>query len=139
MMPSSRCGIVHATCAESRARVLIVDDEPLVRWSLAAGLRLAGFDALTASARAEALAFARLVPRPDVVLLDSRMYNTNAAALLEDLRQAAPGCQFMMLTTSGHEAPAADGGLFAVIRKPFDLAEVVRLVTAAVAQLNPSR
>jgi len=43
-MPSSSGGIVRIDYGETRGRVLIVDDEPLVRWALVTGLRAAGFD-----------------------------------------------------------------------------------------------
>ena len=133
MMPSSRCGKVPTTRAKLRARVLIIDDELLVRWSLSTGLRLAGFDTVTASSSAEALTVARGVPHPDLVLLDSRLYDSDPAVLLEDLRRAAPRCRFVILTTSGQEThvPPWDG--ITVITKPFDLVEVVRLIGAAVA------
>jgi DNA-binding response OmpR family regulator len=112
-------------------RVLIVDDEPLVCWSLAAGLRIAGFDAITATTGAEALALARRTPHPTVVLLDVRLSHGDRSALLRDLRIAAPACQLRWLTTETQDpgAPIAEGMM--TIRKPFDLAEVVRVVCDA--------
>jgi Response regulator containing CheY-like receiver, AAA-type ATPase, and DNA-binding domains len=133
MRPLSPCGKVPTARAKLPARVLIIDNELLVRWSLSAGLGLAGFEAVTASSGAEALTLARQPPHPDVVLLDSRLYDTDPAALLEDLRLAAPRCRFLMLTTAGQEMPTPPWDGIIVIRKPFDLAEVVRLVDAAAA------
>jgi DNA-binding response OmpR family regulator len=132
-MPSSCCGKCHTGRAKSPARVLIVDDEPLVRWSLSTGLRLAGYDTLTAYSSAVALTLARQHPHPDVVLLDSQLYDGDPARLLEELRLAAPRCRFVMLTTSGHRTPTPGWDDVAVITKPFDLAEVVRLIGIAVA------
>jgi DNA-binding NtrC family response regulator len=134
VMPSSCCGKCPTGRAKSPARVLIIDDEPLVRWSLSAGLRLGGFDTISASSSAEALALARQPPHPDVVLLDSRLYDSDPARLLEELRLAAPRCRFVMLTTSGREMPMPPGNGIAVIMKPFDLGEVVRVVAATVAR-----
>jgi DNA-binding NtrC family response regulator len=133
MMPSSRCGKVPTPRAKLRARVLIIDDELLVRWSLSTGLRLAGFDTVTASSSAEALTLAHLAPQPDIVLLDSRLYDSDPAVLLEDLRLAAPQCRFVVLTTSGHEMPVPPWDGITIITKPFDLVEVVRVVAAKVA------
>jgi DNA-binding NtrC family response regulator len=133
MMPSSRCGKVPTTRAKLRARVLIIDDELLVRWSLSTGLRLAGFDTVTASSSAEALTLAHQTPQPDIVLLDSRLYDSDPAVLLEDLRLAAPRCRFVVLTTSGHEMPVPPWDGITIITKPFDLVEVVRVVAAKVA------
>ena len=133
MMPLSRCGKVPTAPGKTRVRVLIIDDEPLVRWSLSTGLRLAGYDTLTASCSAEALTLARQAPHPDVVLLDSRLYDSDPALLLEDLRLEAPRCRFVILTTSGHETPIPPWDDATVITKPFDLTEVVQLIGAAVA------
>ena len=74
MMPSCPCGRIRVACAEFRARVLIVDDEPLVRWSLSSGLQTVGFDVVTASSGAEALTRARESPAPDIVILDLHLY-----------------------------------------------------------------
>ena len=119
------------------ARVLIVDDEPLVCWSLAAGLRSAGFDAITATTGVEALALARRLPYPAVVLLDVTLSHADRAALLRDLRLAAPECQLLWLTTETQDprAPRTDGMM--TIRKPFDLAEVVRLVSDTALRRSP--
>ena len=133
MMPLSRCGKVPTLRAKSPARVLIIDDELLVRWSLSTGLRLAGFDTVTASSSAEALTLARQAPHPDIVLLDSRLYGSDPAVLLEDLRLAAPLCRFVILTTSRHEMPVPPWNGITVITKPFDLVDVVRVVTANLA------
>lgn len=131
MMPSSAGGKIPGPRGEFPARVLIVDDEPLVRWSLSAGLCLAGFDAVTASNSEEALTFACQRPQPDIILIDLDLFNTDPAALLEGLRRAAPQCRFLLMATAEPDALMAlpDGVL--VIRKPFDLPEVVRLVATA--------
>lgn len=134
MMPSSTCGIVHIATAKSRGRVLIVDDEPLVRWSLASALRTAGFDPVTTSCGAEALVLAYGRPAPAMVLIDAQLYDTDALVLIGQVMAAAPGCHILALTTAGPEAavrPRWSGITF--VRKPFDLAEVVRLVESEVA------
>lgn len=133
MVPSSHREKVPTARAEIPPRVLIIDDEPLIRWSLSAGLRLEGFDAVTAASPEEARSMAGQWPGPDVVLLDLRLYDTDVCALIEDLRRAAPACRFLVLTTSGKDAQRCGIQGVTVITKPFDLAEVVRLVHAAVA------
>ena len=103
MMPSSASGKFRTALAKVPVRVLIVDDELLVRWSLSTGLRLSGFETDTASSSAEALTLAQQQPHPDVMLLDSRLYDSNPTLLVEELRLAAPRCRFVRLTTSRHE------------------------------------
>ena len=136
MIPSSTCEIVRIDRAETRGRVLIVDDEPLVRWALATALRTARFDAVTASCGADALALAESRPAPDAVLIDLELYNTDCVVLVEQIRAAAPACRILILTTSGPDvAPRAalSWAGIPLIRKPFDLAAVVQLVESVVA------
>lgn len=129
------CGKSHARLAKIPPRVLVVDDEPLVRWSLAAGLRAAGFEAVPVSDAAEALDLAR-GSAPDVVLFDIRLWNTDPGRLLADLREAAPACRFLILAVTGQEIPYARFAGVDVIRKPYDLHDVVRTVEAAVCAVH---
>ena len=133
MMPSSCCGKVHTGAEKFPARILIVDDEPLIRWSLCAGLRSAGFEAVSASSSADALDLAREYPRPDAVLLDPRLYDADPRVLLAELRRLAPHCQFLLLATAGQEMPALPHETVTIVEKPFDLADVVRLVDKTLA------
>jgi two-component system response regulator AtoC len=132
MYPICRCGKFPARLAEIPPRVLVVDDEPLVRWSLKAGLQAAGFEAIGAGDAAEALELARQARPPDVVLFDLRLWETDPVTLLKDLRAAAPACQFLVLAVTGQDVPFGSFDHVDVIRKPFDLHEVVRLVESAV-------
>jgi two-component system OmpR family response regulator len=132
MVPLPVAGIIPNASKEVRTRVLIIDDEPLVRWSLAAGLRLAGFDVATASSGAEALALSGEPLQPNVVLLGLSLNNTDPGAVLDVLRHAAPRCRVVLMTTASHDMPLPFGGVVS-IRKPFDLTAVVRLVDAVVA------
>ncbi len=133
MMPSPASGKVHVAAGKIRARVLVVDDEPLVRWSLASALRVAGFDPVTASCGAEAVALACARPAPAVVLIDLELYDTDALVLVDRIREVAPTCRVLALTTSGSEVAARPAWpAVTLIRKPFDLAEVVRLVERAI-------
>jgi DNA-binding NtrC family response regulator len=134
MMPSPATGIVHVAGGKTRARVLIVDDEPLVRWSLASALLVAGFDPVTASCGAEAAALACARPAPEVILVDLELYDTDARVLVDQIRAVAPACRVLALTTSGAEVAVRPPWLAVTfIRKPFDLADVVRLVEREVA------
>lgn len=131
MMPPLTCAKVPTIPDKFPGRVLIVDDEPLVRWALATGLRDAGFHAETVSTGAEALARAEAIPHPDAVLLDARLHDCDTELLLQQLHLAAPGCRFLVMTTERH-GTAAPGYDALMIRKPFDLSDVVRRVGEAV-------
>jgi DNA-binding NtrC family response regulator len=113
------------------ARVLVVDGEPLVRWALTASLSAAGYEVVTASPGADACEIAAH-SHPAVVLLDLRPQDTHCQAFFDEIRRVAPRSRLLVLTTErrGGASPAWLGAQ--VIEKPFDLADVVRLVGEAV-------
>ena len=84
-------------------RILIVDDHPLTREALASLLEQDGFDVVGEAADgAEALGLAARL-QPDLVLLDLTMPGLDGLAALPRLRDAAPGCEVVVLTASGTE------------------------------------
>lgn len=131
MMSPDYRGTFRIAPAEFLGRVLIVDDEALVCWSLATGLRQAGFVAETAATAAEAIRAAGSRPHPDAIVLDSRLHDCDASMLIRELRAVAPTCRFLVMTTDRHDVPAGGyDGL--IVRKPFDLPDVVRQVATEV-------
>jgi DNA-binding NarL/FixJ family response regulator len=84
-------------------RVLIADDHPLTRSALSALLSGNGFNVVgEAQDGGEAVVEARRL-QPDLVLLDLSMPNVDGLAALPQLREAAPGCEVVVLTASGTE------------------------------------
>ncbi len=132
MIPLTPCEKVLSTRGEIPGRVLIIDEEPLVRWSLVSGLALAGFEARGAASAGEALRIAREAPAPDVVLLDLRFYDADPRALVDEIRRAAPACRLILLATAGQEPTLPPWDRVAIITKPFDLPNVEKLVRATV-------
>jgi DNA-binding NtrC family response regulator len=115
--------------------VLIVDDEALIRWSVAESLESAGHEVLEAGSAAEAL---RLVDSGNhgigVALLDLRLPDSSDLGLLRRIRQTAPDCQIILMTAHGTSDvldEALRAGAFAVLTKPFDMDSVVNLVDRA--------
>jgi DNA-binding NtrC family response regulator len=134
MMPPPPCGKIQPSPAKVRGRVLIVDDEALVRWSLASALGAGGFDTVSATSATEALLAAHAFPSPAAVLIDLDMHDTDVRLLVGQILELAPACHVLALTTSRPDAPErAQWRTFTQIRKPFDLAHVVRLVQQTVA------
>ena len=127
-MITNSCGNIPARTGKFPARVLVVDGEPLVRWSLATGLRLAGFDAVEASDAAEARTLAAQQPALDVVMLDVNLRDESPGQLLEEIHLMLPACQFLVLAVAGQtvDGPPWDG--VRVLRKPYDLDDVTRVV-----------
>ena len=131
MTSTCSCGKFPPTRAKILSRVLVIDDEPLVRWALVAGLQHAGFDAVAAGTPEEARALARQAPGPDVVLFDIDLWGTDPAALLDEIRSASPHGRILILAVEGRDVALPPLDQVEVIRKPFDLHAVVRRVEAA--------
>lgn len=131
MISTCSCGKNPATRAKISPRVLVIDDEPLVRWALLAGLRHAGLEAVGTGSAEEAAAMAAQVPAPAVVLLDIVLWGADPDRLLDEIRSAAPHARILILAVEGRDLPDGPWHQVDVIRKPFDLHAVVRRVQAA--------
>ncbi len=115
--------------------VLVVDDEPLIRWSLSEGLSEGGYPVRLAGNAAEArAALAALGQEPLVIVLDLRLPDSVDLALLAEIRKRYPGAPVVMMSahgTSDDVKRAAALGACRFVEKPFDVTEVVKLVGEA--------
>ena len=116
-------------------RILLAEDEHLIRGALAALLALEDDLAVVAEAASgdEALAMARK-HRPDVAVLDLQMPGPDGIAVAEVLRTELPECHTMIVTghgRAGHLKRALAAGVRGFVPKTVSadrLAEVVRVV-----------
>jgi DNA-binding NarL/FixJ family response regulator len=122
--------------------VLIVDDHPLTREALGALLAQHGFSVVGAAADGEeAIGLARRL-QPQLVLLDLSMPGLSGLDALPRLREAAPGCEVVVLTASGTEEnllSAIRGGAAGYLLKsepPGRIAEFLRGVAQGEAALS---
>jgi DNA-binding NtrC family response regulator len=125
---SSRFGKYSA-----RARVLVVDDEPLIRWSLAESLRDHGYEVCEAGAAAAAVEALRRRPA-DVVLLDLWLPDSADLRLLSAMRRTWPGTPVILMTAYGTRELSVEArhlGAFAVLDKPFDMDAIHLIVRHA--------
>jgi len=115
--------------------VLVVDDEALIRWSIAEGLTDAGWVVRQASTGAEARAAAEaLAGQPFVILLDLRLPDVADLSLMRDLRARRPDVPLIIMTAYGTPEQASiarAAGVYRVVDKPFDVGRVVALVDEA--------
>lgn len=116
-------------------RVLVVDDEPLIRWSLAETLGARGHEVVEAGdGRSAVRLMSDAAASFDVVLLDFRLPDSNDLALLSRLRRLAPHAQVILMTAHGTPElvnGALDLGAFCVVNKPFEMSELAALVLQA--------
>lgn len=119
----------------SICRVLVVDDEPLIRWALAETLGDRGYEVVEAGdARAALQAVADAADPFDVVVLDFRLPDSNDLTLLSRILQFDPAPQVIMMTAHGSQElteKALRRGAYRVVNKPFEMAQVAALVSQA--------
>ena len=121
-------------------RVLVVEDELLIRWSIVETLRSAGHEVIEADSAAAAERALTNAPEPvDAVLLDYRLPDSNDLTLLSNIRRLSPASAVIMMTAFGtHEVTkgALALGVYKVINKPFDLHDLAPLLTQAHAAVR---
>jgi DNA-binding NtrC family response regulator len=116
----------------SGARILVVDDEELIRWSLVERMKADGYDVVEAGTGAEALEHAR--DGVDLVLLDYKLPDTDGVTVLRRIKELDPDALVILLTAYASVETAVDAmkeGAFHFANKPFDLDDVAFLVSRA--------
>jgi len=107
-------------------KVLIVDDEPTIRWVLAEALR--GWDFETVEAQTGAATLAAVVTeRPAVVLLDINLPDSSGLDLLREIKRRSPQAAVIMITAETlfeNAVAALRGGADDFIGKPINLDEL---------------
>jgi DNA-binding NtrC family response regulator len=115
--------------------VLVVDDEPLIRWAVREGLEGAGYAVIEAGSAREAMqCLGDAASQASVALLDLKLPDSDDLSLLRRVLTAAPECRVIMMTAHGTPellTEAVKAGAIATVAKPFDLPRVVGLVQAA--------
>jgi DNA-binding NtrC family response regulator len=119
-------------------RVLVVDDEPLIRWSVSETLSDCGHQVVESGDGQSARGAVRAASRAfDVIVLDLRLPDTKDLSLLSSLRKLAPKTPIILMTAYGSPeiaGAALDLGAFRVINKPFEVQELASLVEEAAAR-----
>ena len=112
-------------------RVLVVDDEALLRWSIAETLAAAGYDVVAAGDGAEARRAISDGKGLGAMLVDLRLPDTDGLTLIDEAHQCGVHCPVVVMTAYGSvdTLRAASGrGALRVILKPFDLDDMVRMI-----------
>jgi DNA-binding NtrC family response regulator len=119
---------------KERLTILVVDDEALLRWSLAEVLRRSGHAVIEATSGREALDAISPSSSIDAVLLDYRLPDSADLRLLEQIRRRLPRSPVVLMTAFGTPEVvqgALDLGAYCVLSKPFDMLGVEGLITKA--------
>ena len=119
-------------------RVLVVDDEVMIRDVLAGQLADAGYDVLTAPDGAAAIGLIEKGETVDVLVTDLSMPGMNGLAVIRAVQERRPGLPAILLTGyAGDGAALAMGGsvngAFLLLRKPIPAQDLVDRIRAVLA------
>jgi CheY-like chemotaxis protein len=115
----------HAPVEEGRGRLLLVDDEALVREITAEGLRAMGFAVRVAEGASEALELLEGGEGVDLLVSDLSMPVLDGLTLIREAQRCRPGLPAILLTgfatdTAELAMGGALSGTFSLLRKPVD-------------------
>ncbi|MBM3779017.1 MAG: sigma-54-dependent Fis family transcriptional regulator [Acidimicrobiia bacterium] len=116
----------------ANATVLVVDDEPLVRWSLRERLAREGYNVLEAGTASAALEQAG--ETVDLILLDYRLPDSDGLVVLRKVKELYPDTLVILMTAHSTVENAVEAmklGAFHYVNKPFNVDEVALLVDKA--------
>ena len=122
------------------AKILIVEDEEMVRRSTAEFLELTGHRVLTAANGIEGLKVATAHPEIDLIITDVVMPCMSGPEMAAQLRLRDPHIRLLFMTGYTHvglELSAFEGA--AMLHKPFALADIARSVQALLRQPAQTR
>jgi two-component system, NtrC family, response regulator AtoC len=103
-------------------RLLVVDDERLIRWSLEQTLTKAGYTVSTAATADAALGLVREDP-PDLILLDLKLPDIDGLQVLRQVRELSPHLQVLIMTAYADVGTAVEAmklGAYDYLAKPID-------------------
>ena len=119
---------------DTQTKVLVVDDESLIRWAVTEMLGDLGYRAVQAGdARGAIAAISESAPF-QIVLLDVRLPDADDLTLFNRLRSLVPDARIILMTAHGTpelRERALALGAFSVVSKPFELSELAALVSRA--------
>ncbi len=121
---------IYKNCA-NKPRVLVVDDETLICWSLRSALMNKEFEVITATSFQEGIR--EISSRNfDVLIADLKLDESDGFNVITEARKKNPLIKTVMITAFGdensrHKADELDVNLF--VEKPLNLSEIVHSVS----------
>lgn len=121
-------------------KILVAEDDPVTRESVAACLLSEGFEVVEAENGAVALERWR-VDKPDLVCLDVMMPERDGYSVCREIRRIDPAVSILFLSAKNEEIDVVVGlelGADDFVRKPFGKAELLARVRAALRRAAPT-
>src|SRR5688572_20478095 len=115
-----------------KKKILIIEDEPHIVLGLTDALEFEGFCVLSANKGKDGVQLAR-VEKPDAILLDLMLPDTNGFKVCEELRRWDAFVPIVMLTARSQEVDkirGLDSGADDYVTKPFSIGELIARIRA---------
>lgn len=122
-------------------KVLVIDDELLIRMSLESCLSDLGYQVRCADTISEGLSLAAKL-HPDAILLDNRVGEERGIDRIPDFKKLDEDVILILMTAYGSVSQAVEAmklGVSHYVQKPFDLDEIDLVITRAMEQLLSRR
>ncbi len=119
-------------------KILIIDDEPILRDSLEIALKNSGYEVLTAVTGEEGLERFQ-IERPDLILLDHWLPGMNGDEVLRKIKERSPEIPVIIMTAQGSIEMAVNSmklGAFDFLVKPFDLDQLEDLIRKGLERIR---
>lgn len=119
-------------------RIMILDDEKLIRWSLDKILAQDGYAVDTAATTQEALELAGKA-KYALIITDLEVCGDRAKSFFANMSVKQPGARVITLTALAREQAEktlGDVATYAIVEKPFTSEAIRSVVSAAVGQTN---
>ena len=123
------------TAAQSQPKILVIDDDDDLRYSLKRVFSGRQYEVVEADSGETGLKVAEK-ELPDVILLDNRMKGMSGIEALQHLRGINPNAMIILMTAYGTTQTTIEAmkfGAFDYIMKPFDLKKILSITEAALA------
>ncbi len=122
----------------AKARILVVDDEKLIRWSLKENLEKENYEVYTASTGEEALALIH-EELPDLILQDIKLPGISGLEILEEVKKLREESLVIMMTAYGDvntSVKAMKLGAYDFVEKPFVFDKLKLTIAKALETVN---
>jgi DNA-binding NtrC family response regulator len=121
-----------------RFRILVIDDEPILRESLKVALETSGYEVVTAKSGEEGLDLFHK-ETPDLVLLDHWLPGINGDEVLRRIKETGSEIPVIIMTAQGSIELAVNSmkmGAFDFLVKPFELDQIEALILKGLERIR---
>jgi len=121
---------IQGSAAIQSCRILIADDEFLIRWSLTQALSQEGYEVISVEDGRKAIEAAK-AQHFDIIITDLIMPELDGWEVLEMTRQTQPPPRVIIITARGNEETgriAKEKGAWAYVEKPYIIDKIKEIL-----------